>query len=154
MRRFQKNFIVKGMMKILILDILHERPAHGYDIIKGISERFMGLYEPSPGVVYPTLQLMEDEELITEVQSDGKKVYRITEKGERVREEGDRALSAFLGRLANLQSRAKVVRALEEVENEIYSRLLFMSDDEVERVYSALAECRESIKKEGQAKKA
>ncbi len=154
MRKLQRNFIMKGMMKILILNILHEKPAHGYDIMKGISERFMGLYEPSPGVVYPTLQLMEDEELITEVQSNGKKVYRITEKGEKVREEGNKIMNAFFDRIENLQGKAKVLEELEGLERDLYPRLLLMSDSETERVYRVLVECRGKIMQGEQAKNA
>jgi DNA-binding PadR family transcriptional regulator len=71
----------KGDLKYVILDLLRQRPRHGYDIIRALEERFGGLYSPSPGSVYPTLQLLEDQGYVTSVQQDGKKVYTLTEAG-------------------------------------------------------------------------
>jgi DNA-binding PadR family transcriptional regulator len=79
----------KGDLKYVILDLLRERPRHGYDIIRALEERFHGFYSPSPGTVYPTLQLLEDQGLVTSSQQDGKKVYVITDEGRQFL--GDRA---------------------------------------------------------------
>jgi len=73
-----RNFLVRGIIKLLILDSIYEGEKHGYEIIKNIGEKFFGIYEPSPGIVYPTLQLLVDEGLIKEKNLDGKKVYFIT----------------------------------------------------------------------------
>jgi DNA-binding PadR family transcriptional regulator len=75
-RRFER-----GDLKYVILDLLQERPRHGYDIIRALEERFHGLYSPSPGSVYPTLQLLEDQGLVTSSELDGKRVYTITDEG-------------------------------------------------------------------------
>jgi hypothetical protein len=58
----------RGDLKYVILDLLWERPRHGYDIIRALEERFHGLYSPSPGTVYPTLQLLEDQDYVTSSQ--------------------------------------------------------------------------------------
>ena len=50
----------KGDLKYLILDLLKDEPSHGYELIRALEERFRGFYSPSPGSVYPTLQLLED----------------------------------------------------------------------------------------------
>jgi DNA-binding PadR family transcriptional regulator len=71
----------RGDLKYVILDLLSERPRHGYDIIRALEERFNGLYSPSPGTVYPTLQLLEDQGYVTSSQQDGKKVYTVTDAG-------------------------------------------------------------------------
>jgi DNA-binding PadR family transcriptional regulator len=71
----------KGDFKFLILDVLKEKPRHGYEIIRLFEERFHGFYAPSPGVVYPTLQMMEDIGHVTSSHEGGKKVYSITEEG-------------------------------------------------------------------------
>lgn len=81
-RRFEK-----GDLKYVILDLLKERPRHGYDIIRALEERSAGFYTPSPGAVYPTLQMLEDLGYVTAVERDGKKVYTITEEGQRFLEE-------------------------------------------------------------------
>ena len=71
----------KGDFKYLILDLLKEKPRHGYDIIREMEEKFGGFYTPSPGAVYPTLQWLEDMGYVTVQAQDGKKIYTITEEG-------------------------------------------------------------------------
>jgi DNA-binding PadR family transcriptional regulator len=83
-RRFGRGpdrLFERGDLKYVILDLLRERPRHGYDIIRALEERFGGLYSPSPGSVYPTLQLLEDQGLVSSSQQDGKKVSALTEAG-------------------------------------------------------------------------
>jgi DNA-binding PadR family transcriptional regulator len=71
----------KGDLKYVILDLLAERPRHGYDVIQELEERFRGFYSPSPGSVYPILQMLEDMGLVTVEPRDGRKTYTITETG-------------------------------------------------------------------------
>jgi DNA-binding PadR family transcriptional regulator len=75
-RRFEK-----GHLKYLVLRLLGERPRHGYDLIRAFEERFGGHYVPSPGVLYPALQLLEDMGYVRAQAEDGRKVYSITEAG-------------------------------------------------------------------------
>ena len=69
----------RGSVKYEVLAVLWEGPRHGYDIMLAIEER-RG-YRPSPGSIYPALQMLEDEECVTGKEVDGKRVYTITEKG-------------------------------------------------------------------------
>lgn len=71
----------KGDLKYVILDLLKDKPSHGYEIIRALEERFHGFYSPSAGSVYPTLQLLEDLGYVRSIEQDGKKVYTITEEG-------------------------------------------------------------------------
>jgi DNA-binding PadR family transcriptional regulator len=73
----------KGDFKYVILDLLQERPSHGYELIRRLEERFGGRYAPSPGVVYPTLQMLEDMGCVSASQEEGRKVYAITDEGRR-----------------------------------------------------------------------
>lgn len=73
----------KGDFKYLILDLIKDKPCHGYEIIRDLEERFHGFYAPSPGAVYPTLQWLEEMGYVTSVQQEGKKVYTITEEGKK-----------------------------------------------------------------------
>jgi DNA-binding PadR family transcriptional regulator len=73
-------------MKFLLLEILKDGPRHGYEMINGLEGRFRG-YRPSPGSVYPTLQMLEEAELVTSQEIDGKKVYTITDAGLKLLEE-------------------------------------------------------------------
>jgi DNA-binding PadR family transcriptional regulator len=71
----------RGDFKYLILDLLKERPRHGYEIIRELEAKSLGFYSPSPGTVYPTLQYLEDMGYVTGAEQDGKRVYTITEEG-------------------------------------------------------------------------
>ncbi len=76
----------RGDMKYLLLEILKEGPRHGYEIINNLEGNFRG-YRPSPGSVYPTLQMLEEGGYVTSEQVDGKKVYTITDEGRKLLEE-------------------------------------------------------------------
>lgn len=71
----------RGDVRAAILVLLGEQPRHGYEIIGEITERSNGLWRPSPGSVYPTLQMLADEGLVTSDDSGGKKLFEVTEKG-------------------------------------------------------------------------
>ena len=70
-----------GDLKLVILKLLSEEPSYGYQLMKTMETRTGGAYRASAGAVYPTLQQMEDEGLVTSEQKDGKRVYQITEAG-------------------------------------------------------------------------
>jgi DNA-binding PadR family transcriptional regulator len=71
----------RGDLKYVILELLAERPRHGYDVIRALEERFRGMYAPSPGAVYPTLQMLEEMGYAVSSEQDGKRTYTITEAG-------------------------------------------------------------------------
>lgn len=71
----------RGDIRFALLELLAEQPRHGYELIKELERRYAGFYRPSPGSVYPTLQLLEEEGYLTSEQIEGKRVYTITEAG-------------------------------------------------------------------------
>jgi DNA-binding PadR family transcriptional regulator len=71
----------RGDVRAAILALLAEKPMHGYQLIQEIEERSNGAWKPSPGSVYPTLQLLTDEGLISVEESSGRKTYSLTEAG-------------------------------------------------------------------------
>src|SRR3954454_4262216 len=71
----------RGEGRAAVLSLLSEKPMHGYQIIREIEERSGGSWKPSAGSVYPTLQLLTDEGLITVEESTGRKTYALTEAG-------------------------------------------------------------------------
>ncbi|SEC34961.1 DNA-binding transcriptional regulator, PadR family [Streptomyces misionensis] len=75
-------------MRASILALLKERPMHGYEMIQEIAERTGGAWKPSPGSVYPTLQMLEDEDLIVSESEGGKKLFSLTDSGRAAAEEG------------------------------------------------------------------
>jgi DNA-binding PadR family transcriptional regulator len=70
-----------GRLRLYLLHLLEESPRHGYELIRGLEERFLGLYAPSAGTVYPRLARLEAEGLVTRAEEEGRKIYRITEAG-------------------------------------------------------------------------
>ena len=71
----------KGDLKYVILELIKDTPRHGYDIIRELEEQSYGTYKPSPGVIYPTLQMLEEMGYATSEEQEGKKVYSVTEEG-------------------------------------------------------------------------
>ena len=76
-----KPKVSRGDVRVAILHLLAEEPMHGYQIMQELSERSGGMWQPSPGSIYPTLQQLRDEGLIEATDEGGKKVYRLTEGG-------------------------------------------------------------------------
>lgn len=71
----------RGDIKYILLTLLAEQPQHGYQLIKELEARQGGFYRPSPGSIYPTLQLLEERGYLTSEQLEGKRVYTITDGG-------------------------------------------------------------------------
>ena len=91
---FEKNFtprMARGDVRAAILALLSEEPMHGYQIIQEIAERSGGTWKPSPGSVYPTLQLLADEGLVDVDEGDGRKTYSLTADGRVAAESADAA---------------------------------------------------------------
>jgi DNA-binding PadR family transcriptional regulator len=89
-----------GELRLVILALLAEKPSYGYEIIKAIEERLSGGYAPSPGVVYPTLTLLEEEGYATVSTSEGsKKLYTVTELGSEYLKTNQATVKAIFGRM-------------------------------------------------------
>jgi DNA-binding PadR family transcriptional regulator len=83
----QSRLFEKGDLKYVILNLLKDKPSHGYEIIRAMEELFHGFYTPSAGSVYPTLQMLDDIGYVSVSEHDGKKVYTITEEGKKFLQE-------------------------------------------------------------------
>ncbi len=70
-----------GGLRLYLLKLLDEAPRHGYDVIRLLQDKFLGVYSPSPGTIYPRLARLEEEGLVTHETVDGKKIYKITDAG-------------------------------------------------------------------------
>jgi hypothetical protein len=71
----------RGEIRPLILAVLNLRPMHGYEVIQELEEQSGGRWRPSAGSVYPTLQLLADEGLVTSDEVDGRRTYTLTDEG-------------------------------------------------------------------------
>jgi DNA-binding PadR family transcriptional regulator len=84
----------------VILQLIADKPSYGYEIIKAIEERLSGGYAPSPGVIYPTLTLLEEEGLAEVTSTEGnKKLYAATEEGRAHLKANQVMLKAIFGRM-------------------------------------------------------
>src|ERR1700753_2194328 len=88
-----------GELRLVVLALIAERPRHGYEIIKEIEDRVAGTYSPSPGVIYPTLTMLEELGHTTVAESDGKELYTITAEGTAYIDANKAALDQALRRL-------------------------------------------------------
>jgi DNA-binding PadR family transcriptional regulator len=89
-----------GELRFVILQLIADKPSYGYEIIKAIEERLSGAYAPSPGVVYPTLTMLEEEGYATVSSTEGsKKLYAATERGVEYLKENKVVTKAIFGRM-------------------------------------------------------
>jgi DNA-binding PadR family transcriptional regulator len=88
----------RGEIRYLVLDAIREQPRHGYEVIQHIEQRARGTYRPSPGVIYPTLQMLEELGHARVVEQDGRKSYEITDSGKTELEQNARAVDDFYTR--------------------------------------------------------
>src|SRR5919106_98534 len=115
-----------GDLRLWLLKLLAERPRHGYDIIAGLEEQFLGLYSPSPGTVYPRLSALEQEGLIeVEREDEGRKVFRLTDLGRKELDERREELSDLAERLTrSARDIARVIKddvksSVRDLKNEV-----------------------------------
>jgi DNA-binding PadR family transcriptional regulator len=99
----RERFFEGGHLQLVILQLIAEKPSYGYEIIKTIEERLSGGYAPSPGVVYPTLTLLEEEELVTSSTEGNKKLYTVTERGKEHLKANNATVKAIFGRMEQAQ---------------------------------------------------
>ena len=97
------RFLAHGDLRFLILKLIAEKPRHGYEIIKAIEERVAGAYSPSPGVIYPTLTLLEELDWIRAIASEGnKRLFEITSDGSLALEANRTTVEAIFARMAEV----------------------------------------------------
>ena len=135
-----------GDLRFVVLALLGEQPRHGYELIKAIEDLFGGAYAPSPGAVYPTLSLLEDQgQLASAVDEGGKRVFSLTEAGRawldenRVAVDGVMARMRLAARMASGQLAPEVVReAMHTLRHAILAKPGDWSEAETARVVEIL----------------
>ncbi len=99
----RRRLFKAGDLKLLLLEIIHQQPSHGYEVIRSIEALVGGDYSPSPGTIYPTLSLLEDMGLVASAADGGRKSYRITAAGETHLQQQQPALAEAHTRLQQVQ---------------------------------------------------
>ena len=102
-RRGRRRMFEPGELRLVLLKLIADQPRHGYDLIRAIEEITHGTYAPSPGVVYPTLTMLQDMGLIEEAKGEGsRKAFAVTPEGEAHLAEKAEEVEALLERLSGL----------------------------------------------------
>ncbi len=135
-----------GELRLVVLALVGEQPRHGYEIIKAIEERLGGGYSPSPGVIYPTLTMLEELGHATVAEAGGKKQYTITEEGRGFLAANQPAVDAALARMRETGVRTgsagapPIVRAMENLKLALRLRLDAgpLTEEQLRRVAEAL----------------
>jgi DNA-binding PadR family transcriptional regulator len=133
----------RGDIRVVLLASLIDSPAHGYEIIRRLEERSGGVWKPSAGSVYPTLQLLEEEGMLTSEDQSGKRVYSLTDAG---REEASRAVTLPWDRPPGSQSGPHAVReAVGAIHAAAKQVVIAGSPDQVGRALELLKETRQKL---------
>lgn len=131
----------RGDIKFHLLEILKETPRHGYEII-GELEKQSGGYRPSPGSVYPTLQMLEEGGYLTSEQIDGKKVYTITAEGLKLLEErGEKPLEAH----PKMAQAFEMKKSLEKLGSAVMDGIRDGDEETVKRISEIVNQARRDV---------
>jgi DNA-binding PadR family transcriptional regulator len=141
----------KGDLKYVLLNLIKDKPRHGYELIREIEAQFYGFYKPSPGVIYPTLQMLEEMGYTKSSEQEGKKVYTITEAGlEFWKNKQDTTgmtggEEKHPGRFKNIARIAMIVRQYRHLEKYLGRNFRRLDDDKTERIYNILSKAYHDI---------
>ena len=101
--RRSRRMFESGELRLVLLKLIADEPRHGYDLIRAIEELTAGEYATSPGVIYPTLTLLQDMALIEEAPGEGpRKAFQVTDEGRQHLEEREEEVEALFDRLRDL----------------------------------------------------
>lgn len=144
-----KRIFEHGDMRLLMLALLEEQPAHGYELIKQIEERMHGAYAPSPGIVYPTLTLLEELGLaVSEDGEGGRKRYSVSDAGREFLDSRRAELDVVRRRMEEATARHRrsetpqIVRAVENLRTALRLKCegVELTPEEVKIIATALDE--------------
>lgn len=147
------RFFAHGDLRLVVLNLIAEKPRHGYEIIKAIEDAVGGAYSPSPGVVYPTLTLLEELGYVT-VSADGaKKLHEITGEGRAFLDANRATLDALLERMSHAgpgHGRSSgIIRAMENLKTALRLRMAGgpVTEDQVDAIAAAIDEAARKVEK-------
>jgi DNA-binding PadR family transcriptional regulator len=149
------RFLEHGDLRFIVLALLTEQPRHGYELIKELEDRTGGAYRPSPGVIYPTLALLEDEGFIRPAAGDGgRKLYEATDTGREALEQNRAGVDALFARMAEAAegadtTRPRIARAMSNLGMALGQRLSRrpITPEEIDRIVALVDEAATAIEK-------
>ena len=135
----------QGDLRFVVLKLLGEKPSHGYEIIKAVEERFGGAYAPSPGIVYPTLTLLEEQGLIAVVETEGpRKLYGLTDAGRAELAASAPDIDRVFARMSELRQRfgggaaPEIMRAMDNLKTALRLKIARGTPEDVSRITGVL----------------
>jgi DNA-binding PadR family transcriptional regulator len=140
----------QGALRLVVLGLIAEEPRHGYDIIKALEERFAGAYSPSPGAIYPMLQMLEEADLVASETTGNKRLYAISDAGRAYLKENEAELVRINEQMEQASGKAGAaalggeMRALGQA---LFARMRSgdLTAEQADKVRSILAEARKAL---------
>ena len=141
----------KGDLKYVILELIKDTPRHGYDIIRELEEQSYGTYKPSPGVIYPTLQMLEEMGYTSSVEQEGKRVYSITDEGHQFLEKKKNVANGVKDQIKrrwsfkNIGKMVNVMREYHALENLLSRGVRGQDPEKMQRIRDILVQAYDDI---------
>jgi DNA-binding PadR family transcriptional regulator len=141
----------KGDLKYVILELIKDTPRHGYDIIRELEEQSYGTYKPSPGVIYPTLQMLEEMGHAFSIEQEGKRTYTITEEGRKFlakqknHADGVRSQIKRKWSFKNIGKMVMVMKEYHEMEHLLSQAVRGQDPDKMQRIRDILVQAYDDI---------
>ncbi|MRL69565.1 PadR family transcriptional regulator [Brevundimonas sp. SPF441] len=143
-----------GTLRWVLLSLIADKPSHGYELIKAVETRLGGAYSPSPGVIYPSLTLLEEMGALESEAQGGKKRYAITEAGRAMLADKDDLLKTAEATMDKFAARAlrppAIQDAIGRLRHTLHGRLtgeVALTDAQVDAIAAVLAEAADRIEK-------
>jgi DNA-binding PadR family transcriptional regulator len=135
----------KGDLKYILLTLIKDKPRHGYELIREIEDQSYGFYKPSPGVIYPTLQMLEEMGYTKFSESEGKKVYTVTPEGLDFLAEKKDIINSLKDEIKqrwsrkNIRPAAIMMHACEDLKDLLHDSQNSVGEEKAERIIDVLS---------------
>lgn len=142
-----------GDLRYVILQLISEKPSHGYEIIKSIQERLGGTYAPSPGIVYPMLTMLEEMGWASSVTEGTRKLYSITEEGSKALAENKAVVEALFARMDRVRAQyasqrpQQIERAVENLRMALRLKMGSLTTEQIHAITDILDEATKQIER-------
>lgn len=142
-----------GDLRYVILQLISEKPSHGYEIIKSIQERLGGTYAPSPGIVYPMLTMLEEMGWASAAAEGTRKLYSITEEGTKALAENKAVVDALFARMDSVRAEhasqrpQQIERAVENLRMALRMKTGSLTTEQIHAVTDILDEAAKKIER-------
>lgn len=154
--RGRRRVLDSSELRLVLLKLIADQPRHGYDLMKAVEELTAGAYTPSPGVVYPTLTMLQDMGFITEAAGDGnRKAFAVTPEGDANLRENEEEVTGLFERLSALgepernADRASIRRAVGNLMTALWQRVSEhgIDDETVHEIAAILDDAAQKIER-------